>query len=145
MKLSTIQKILWVICGSLTVILVILLIKNYFPKKKVQNTKEDFLIMDVSNKFETDTLYVFYWNACPHCHALLSFLERYKNKINIIKYEVTENPEIFKYALNIFNLSDDTGVPFYFLNTQYLIGYNDEFNIQIEDILEKELNIKKQS
>lgn len=77
------------------------------------------------------TIYLFHGDGCPHCAAEIEFLKElkaeYKDKINIVKYEVWKNDknealyEKVKEKLNTY----PRGVPFTVVGEKFISGYSE--------------------
>lgn len=77
-------------------------------------------------------VYVFYGEDCLHCKALHKYLDelkkdkKYKNKFNVIYFEVTndsDNEYLFKRVREELGISTK-GVPLYFIGDDRFIGFN---------------------
>lgn len=113
---------------------------------------EDVTANIVGEKIEKNkiNIYLFYSYTCPHCHDEIEYFkeleEKYKDKINIYKYEVMKN----KDNLTMMNASKDlfevtsTGVPFTVIGKEYILGFSestkDEFTYIIDNYLSKNKN-----
>lgn len=113
---------------------------------------EDVTANIVGEKIEENkiNIYLFYSYTCPHCHDEIEYFkeleEKYKDKINIYKYEVMKN----KDNLTMMNASKDlfevtsTGVPFTVIGKEYILGFSestkDEFTYIIDNYLSKNKN-----
>lgn len=97
------------------------------------------------------TIYLFHGDGCPHCASETKFLNElkaeYKDKINIVKYEVwyNENNEKLldkvKQTLNV----TSKGVPFTIIGEKYVSGYSESLGTDdtIRAIVEDYLGIQK--
>lgn len=113
---------------------------------------EDVTANIVGEKIEENkiNIYLFYSYTCPHCHDEIEYFkeleEKYKDKINIYKYEVMKN----KDNLTMMNASKDlfevtsTGVPFTVIGKEYILGFSestkDEFTYIIDNYLSENKN-----
>ncbi len=113
---------------------------------------EDVTANIVGEKVEEKkiNIYLFYSYTCPHCHDEIEYFkkleEKYKDKINIYKYEVMKN----KDNLTMMNASKDlfevtsTGVPFTVIGKEYILGFSestkDEFTYIIDNYLSENKN-----
>lgn len=94
-------------------------------------------------------IYLFYSYTCPHCHDEIEYFkkleEKYKDKINIYKYEVMKN----KDNLTMMNTSKDlfevtsTGVPFTVIGKEYILGFSETTKDEFDYILDNYLNENK--
>ena len=91
---------------------------------------------------EPITIYLFHGDGCPHCAQEIKFLNElkaeYKDKINIVKYEVFYNSknqslhnEVKKYLK-----SSATGVPFTVVGEKYFSGYSETIGENIKDTID---------
>lgn len=101
-------------------------------------------IVDVKQEEDKINIYLFYSETCPHCHDELEHLKdvekKYKDKINIYKYEVTKNKNNNVYMNTVKSLFefDGMGVPFTVIGEEYIYGYS-EGSTEIEETLDKYL------
>ena len=98
------------------------------------------------------TIYLFYGEGCPHCSKEKEFLNElkaeYKDKINIVKYEVWDNThnkqllDKIKPKLNI----ESNGVPITIIGEEYIVGFSESLNTgdKIRNIVDEYLGIKKE-
>lgn len=94
-------------------------------------------------------IYLFYGNGCPHCEKEEEFLtklqEKYKDKIQVFKYETWYNSENTSMMLKIkktFNLAENKSVPFTIIGKETYVGYNDYVGKKIENQLIEYLEIE---
>ena len=94
-------------------------------------------------------IYLFYSSTCPHCHDEIEYLKdvkkKYGNKINIYKYEVTENRNnnvLMNTVKSLFDF-DSNGVPFTVIGEEYIFGFS-ESSTEIEDVLDKYIDSEKE-
>lgn len=76
-------------------------------------------------------MYLFYGKECPHCHALLEFLEPYTEEhkdVKLYKYEVWHNEENAKLYQEIHDLLDNksNSIPFLVVGNTVITGYSEE-------------------
>ena len=76
-------------------------------------------------------LYLFHGRDCPHCKAEIKWLQsieqKYKDKLNIVYYEVwydETNAEYMQEVKNKFGIKE-TGVPFTVIGEKTFVGYSD--------------------
>ena len=90
-----------------------------------------FIPVLLSAKENDVNMYLFYGKECPHCHALLEFLEPYvesHSNVNLYKYEVWHNEEnqvLFKDVHNLLK-NNSNGIPFLVIGSTVISGYNEE-------------------
>ena len=76
-------------------------------------------------------MYLFYGKECPHCHALLDFLEPYvksHSNVKLYKYEVWHNEDnqvLYKEVHTLLN-NNSNGIPFLVIGNTVISGYNEE-------------------
>jgi len=86
-------------------------------------------------------LHVFYGQGCPHCGAMLNFLDNIKDKYPTLQvhahevYQNKENRELFNEFADRFNV-EIRGVPTAFIDDQVIVG----FSKSISKTLEEEIN-----
>ena len=143
------MKKIWIILISI----LFLIPTNTFALNK---DYEDVVSNIVGEKIEENkvNIYLFYSYTCPHCHDEIEYFKqlenKYKDKINIYKYEVIKdknNLKMMNATKELFQVSS-TGVPFTVIGKEYILGFNettkDEFTSIIDNYLEektKENNI----
>lgn len=92
------------------------------------------------------TIYLFHGDGCPHCAEEQKFLNQlkaeYKDKINIVKYEVwynDDNERLYTEVKNFFNTSP-RGVPFTVVGEKYFSGYSSVVGQNIKSAIDEYLN-----
>ena len=83
--------------------------------------------------------YLFYLSTCPHCHEELEWLETIEKKysyLNIIKYEVQENSELYEKVVEKMNIND-YHVPLTIIGSDYMIGYSSTKNEDFINLIKK--------
>lgn len=90
------------------------------------------------------TIHFFWGNTCPHCAKAKPFLEdlvkRYP-QVELKSYEVYDNQAnrvLFNQMAADYGV-EVTGVPAFFIGDQYLVGFNEERQQQIEEIVKSQL------
>ena len=105
------------------------------------------IVKDYYNLDETENIniYLFYSKTCKHCHEEEEYLnelkEKYQDKINIYKYEVTENiqnKKIMQELKNTFDIANN-GVPFTVIGENYILGFNETYKEEFITIINKYL------
>ena len=142
------MKKIWVLILSILFIIPL----NVFALNK---DYEDVTANIVGEKIEENkvNIYLFYSYTCPHCHDEIEYFkileDKYKDKINIYKYEVVKNKDnlaMMNASKNLFDVTS-AGVPFTVIGKEYILGFSeptkDEFNYIIDNYLNenKENNI----
>ena len=139
------MKRIWIILISILFLIPI----NTFALNK---DYEDVVSNIVGEKIEENkvNIYLFYSYTCPHCHDEIEYFKqlenKYKDKINIYKYEVIKdknNLKMMNATKELFQVSS-TGVPFTVIGKEYILGFNettkDEFTSIIDNYLEEKTN-----
>ncbi len=139
------MKKIWIILISI----LFLIPTNIFALNK---DYEDVVSNIVGEKIEENkvNIYLFYSYTCPHCHDEIEYFKqlenKYKDKINIYKYEVIKdknNLKMMNATKELFQVSS-TGVPFTVIGKEYILGFNettkDEFTSIIDNYLEEKTN-----
>ena len=98
------------------IIKVLLLIFLSFPIFVFADSKNDL------------NLYLFYGRECPHCEALLNYLESYikdKDNIKLYKYEVWHNKENLEKLEEVHKIMTDSnsGVPYLVIGNTGISGF----------------------
>lgn len=118
---------------------------------------EDVTANIVGEKVEENkvNIYLFYSYTCPHCHDEIEYFkeleDKYKDKINIYKYEVMKNKDnltMMNASKNLFEVTS-TGVPFTVIGKEYILGFSettkDEFTYIIDNYLNDNINNEKET
>ena len=92
-------------------------------------------------------IYLFYGRECPHCEALMKYLDnllsksKYKN-VKLEKYEVwhsEKNVNKFYDVQEILDVSS-AGIPYLVVGTNVIVGYNEKANDDIKELIDFYLN-----
>ena len=118
---------------------------------------QDVVANVVNEKIEEDkiNIYLFYSYTCPHCHDEIEYFkvleDKYKDKINIYKYEVMkdkDNLALMNATKKLFDVSSN-GVPFTIIGKEYILGFSDstkdEFNYIIDNYLDEKENVNNEN
>ena len=99
--------------------------------------------------YETGEVYSSQWDGdgCPHCAALHKYIENlkeeaeYKNKFNIIYYEVWNSPSNSDLVTKVKEYTGlkATGVPVYIIGDKIMYGYSKTREKEIEATIKHEL------
>ena len=114
---------------------------------------EDVVYDNVGAKIKEDVvnIYLFYGSTCPHCADLKDLLklleEKYKDRINVYKYEVWEDKKNYNIMMDVkeelrVNTSL-TSVPFTVIGTKYYTGYSEFVGKDIERQIRLNLGLSK--
>lgn len=131
----------------ITIIMLFLFLPT-FTTNALSKDYNDLVAPIVGEKIKEDkiNLYLFYSETCPHCHDEMKYLttisEKYKDKLNIYKYEVTKNKDNAKLLTTIKKMFEvnGSGVPFTVIGNEHILGYSENTNTTIESIIDKYLN-----
>lgn len=88
------------------------------------------------------SLHVFYGQGCPHCAALLSFLDKSKTNyptLKIYEYEVYQNNEnriLFEKLAGSLNTKVE-GVPTVFISDKVIVGFSQEISVSLQNVINK--------
>jgi glutaredoxin len=87
-----------------------------------------FIFADSENDLN---LYLFYGKECPHCEALLNYLEPYikdKENVKLYKYEVWHNEENLKKLEEVHKIMTDSnsGVPYLVIGNTGISGFSEK-------------------
>lgn len=107
-------------------------------------------VVGVKKEEDKINLYLFYSYSCPHCHEEIKYLEsdfqeKYKDKVNVYKFEVAKNKDNSSMMMSVKALFDLTSpsVPFTVIGNEYILGYGDGTSDDIEQVVDKYLNNTK--
>lgn len=90
-------------------------------------------------------VYLFYGDGCPYCENAMTFLEnldsKYKDKIELVKYEVWNDQENSELLTNVASTLGEevSGVPFIVVGETSFGGYSEEYDQSILDAIDSEL------
>ena len=121
-----------------------------FSVQALNSNYKDIVSNIVGEKVEEDVInvYLFYSETCPHCHDEIEYLKtiesKYKNEINVYKYEVTNNKDnkvLMNTVKSLFDFNGN-GVPFTVIGEEYVYGFSKDAN-NILDIIESYMNDNK--
>ena len=138
------MKKIWVLIISI----IFLIPLNVFALNK---DYEDVTANIVGEKVEENkiNIYLFYSYTCPHCHYEIEYFkeleEKYKDKINIYKYEVMKNKDnltMMNASKKLFEVTS-TGVPFTIIGKEYILGFSESTKDEFKYILNNYLNENK--
>lgn len=138
------MKKIWVLIISI----IFLIPLNVFALNK---DYEDVTANIVGEKVEENkiNIYLFYSYTCPHCHDEIEYFkeleEKYKDKINIYKYEVMKNKDnltMMNASKKLFEVTS-TGVPFTIIGKEYILGFSESTKDEFKYILNNYLNENK--
>lgn len=140
------MKKIWVLILSILFIIPL----NVFALNK---DYEDVTANIVGEKIEENkvNIYLFYSYTCPHCHDEIEYFkileDKYKDKINIYKYEVVKNKDnlaMMNASKNLFDVTS-TGVPFTVIGKEYILGFSDSTKDEFTYIIDNYLNENKEN
>lgn len=140
------MKKIWVLILSILFIIPL----NVFALNK---DYEDVTANIVREKIEENkvNIYLFYSYTCPHCHDEIDYFkileDKYKDKINIYKYEVVKNKDnlaMMNASKNLFDVTS-TGVPFTVIGKEYILGFSDSTKDEFTYIIDNYLNENKEN
>ncbi len=89
-----------------------------------------FIPLIVSAEEKNINMYLFYGEECPHCHAMLEFLEPYvksKSNITLYKYEVWHNEENVQKYIDVHKMLDDNSnsIPYLIVGNTIITAFNE--------------------
>ena len=136
------------------IILIILTVLFLLPLNINALSKDynDIIAPIVGEKIEEDKInvYLFHSESCPHCKKEIKYLdevleEKYKDKINVYKYEVSKNEDNSNLLTSVKTLFNETSpyVPFTVIGEEYIIGFSETTEGQIEQIIDNYLTDTK--
>lgn len=140
------MKKIWVLILSILFIIPL----NVFALNK---DYEDVTANIVGEKIEENkvNIYLFYSYTCPHCHDEIEYFkileDKYKDKINIYKYEVVKNKDnlaMMNASKNLFDVTS-AGVPFTVIGKEYILGFSEPTKDEFTYIIDNYLNENKEN
>ena len=132
---------------KLKYIFAFLLLFVFIPFVKAENNLYDKVVEVTKVKTEDKVdIYFFYSDTCPHCHKEMEYLkeindDKYKNKINIIYYEVSSDGviDMLGKVKDIFSVKSN-GVPFTVVEDEYLLGFSDSLSSRLDYMIDSHLD-----
>lgn len=129
------------------IILVLLTILFLLPHstKALSKKYNDIIAPIVGETIEEEkiNIYLFHSENCPHCKAEIKYLDslingKYKDKINVYKYEVSKNKKNNELLTSVKTLFDETSpyIPFTVIGEEYIIGFSEVTEGQIEYLID---------
>ena len=91
-------------------------------------TKEDALL-------DTNKVYFFYSNTCPHCHHALDYInQKYPNlQLTMVNISNTEGYDLFVSCAKNFKLGDQIGTPLFCMGDKYIMGWSLEYEAKFDE------------
>lgn len=86
------------------------------------------------------TIHLFYSSTCPHCKSEKEFLSTLKD-VNIKKYEVGEYSDFLSKVREELGIKESV-VPITIIGSDYIIGFNEERESQILDMIDSYKKVK---
>ena len=132
----------------LITIITLLLLIPIFDVEASSKKYNDLVAPIVKEKIEINkiNLYLFYSESCPHCHEEIEYLktikEKYKDNLNIFKYEVTKNENNSKMLESVKKTYgvNNQYVPFTAIGEDYIVGFSETTKTTIESIIDNYIN-----
>ena len=127
--------------GLLLILLTFTFIVTTVSAKK-ETTKDNTDTKTTSTKQKVN-LYLFRRSGCPHCADELVYLDKiyndYKDKINIIVYDVTVggNGQLIEDVANTIKYQI-SGVPFTLIGKEYLEGFGSGLESSLKELIDKQ-------
>ena len=119
-------------------------------KKETKDvTKDETLAQTTGTKKSKVNLYLFRRNGCPHCQDELVYLDKiinkYKDKINIVVYDVTAggNSQLIEDVANTLKYQI-RGVPFTLLGSKYIEGFGQPLETQLNELIEEAYELQEE-
>ena len=128
--------------GLLLILLAFTFVVTNVSAKKDTDTKETTKTTESTTKKKVN-LYLFRRSGCPHCADELVYLDKiindYKDKINIVVYDVTVggNGQLIEDVANTLKYQI-TGVPFTLIGSEYMVGFGSGLEDSLKDLIEKQ-------
>jgi len=128
-------------CKLFLVLIISFLFVLPFSSFALSDSYNDVLyeFLDVEKEEEKINIYLFYGNGCPHCakeeEVLKNLEEKYKDKLNIYKYETWDNAENRKLMLEVKEMLGEEkreSVPFTIIGDETYLGYSGWVGVDIE-------------
>lgn len=95
-----------------------------------------------SKNQEDGKIYLFYSDACPHCHEAMAYLDQKHQDWPVERIDVNTpkgREMIFKYARK-FKLGDRLGTPLFVIGDNYVMGWSQSDARRFDRLAERYLN-----
>ena len=82
-----------------------------------------------SSEIQTDEIYFFFSNGCPHCHDALAYINaKYPNlKMAMVNVANPQGYDLFVKCAKKFKLGNRIGTPLFCMGDNHLMGWADEY------------------
>ncbi len=93
-------------------------------------TKEDALL-------DTNKVYFFYSNTCPHCHHALNYInQKYPNlQLSMVNVGNPEGYDLFVHCAEKFKLGNQIGTPLFCMGDKYIMGWSQEYEARFDEYI----------
>lgn len=87
-----------------------------------------FTKISLANEIKEDTIYFFYYDACPYCHQADKYIKKNYPNLKIKKIDVYARGgrEMLYKCAKKFDIEDRVGTPLFCMGDKYLLGWNAE-------------------
>ena len=110
-----------------------------------QSAETQTATQDVSQQqLDSDKIYFFYSNTCPHCHDALEYLNnKYPDlELTMINVGTPDGYNLLIESARKFNLGNRVGTPLFVLGDKHLMGWAPEYAKDF-DLLVKEFQAQQ--
>ena len=95
-----------------------------------------FVCISVVRAKDYVDLYLFHSESCPHCKAEIKYLKSLDyDYLKIHYYEVNKYPKLVDKVRKAYDI-DNSYVPLTIVGSDYIIGYSESMNDQIEELIQ---------
>lgn len=94
------------------------------------SSKEDELL-------DSDKVYFFYSNSCPHCHHALDYInQKYPNlQLSMINVGSPEGYDLLVRCAQEFKLGNQIGTPLFCMGDKYIMGWSQEHEVKFDEYI----------
>lgn len=105
-----------------------------------QSAETQTATQDVSQQqLDSDKIYFFYSNTCPHCHDALEYLNnKYPDlELTMINVGTPDGYNLLIESARKFNLGNMIGTPLFVLGDKHLMGWAPEYEAKFDAYVRK--------
>lgn len=91
---------------------------------------------------DTNKVYFFYSNSCPHCHEALEYInQKYPGlKMSMVNVANTDGRELLLRCAQKFKLGRAIGTPLFCMGDSHIMGWSAEKQAQFDNLIAPYLN-----
>lgn len=112
-----------------------------------QSVETQTATQDVSQQqLDSDKIYFFYSNTCPHCHDALEYLNsKYPDlELTMVNVGTPDGYNLLIESARKFNLGNMIGTPLFVMGDEHLMGWAPEYEAKFDTYVRKFQENKRQ-